>query len=82
MRGLAARADWKCWLYEDGGGRAVGHLNGRTFGTTVSLRGGGVRAGRMGTVEEAAAVALFLLSDESSFVTGSDYAVDGGEAQL
>jgi hypothetical protein len=46
VRGLAARADWKCWLYEDGGGRAVGHLNGRTFGTTWSLRGGGVRAGR------------------------------------
>jgi NAD(P)-dependent dehydrogenase (short-subunit alcohol dehydrogenase family) len=38
--------------------------------------------GRMGTVEEAAAVAAFLLSDEASYVTGSDYAVDGGEAQL
>jgi NAD(P)-dependent dehydrogenase (short-subunit alcohol dehydrogenase family) len=38
--------------------------------------------GRMGTVEEAAAVAVFLLSSEASYVTGSDYAVDGGEAQL
>jgi NAD(P)-dependent dehydrogenase (short-subunit alcohol dehydrogenase family) len=38
--------------------------------------------GRMGTMEEAAAVAAFLLSDEAGFVTGSDYAVDGGEAQL
>jgi len=38
--------------------------------------------GRMGTAEEAAAVALFLLSDEASYVTGSDYFVDGGEAQL
>lgn len=38
--------------------------------------------GRFGTPEEAAAVALFLLSDQSTFVTGSDYAVDGGEAQL
>jgi NAD(P)-dependent dehydrogenase (short-subunit alcohol dehydrogenase family) len=38
--------------------------------------------GRFGSVEEAAAVALFLLSDEASYVTGSDYAVDGGEGQL
>jgi NAD(P)-dependent dehydrogenase (short-subunit alcohol dehydrogenase family) len=38
--------------------------------------------GRMGTAEEAAAVALFLLSSESSYVTGADYFVDGGEAQL
>lgn len=38
--------------------------------------------GRVGTVEEAAAVACFLLSDESSFVNGSDYAVDGGSVQM
>jgi NAD(P)-dependent dehydrogenase (short-subunit alcohol dehydrogenase family) len=41
-----------------------------------------VPMGRLGRVEEAAAVASFLLSDESTFVTGADYAVDGGEAQL
>jgi NAD(P)-dependent dehydrogenase (short-subunit alcohol dehydrogenase family) len=38
--------------------------------------------GRMGSVAEAAAVATFLLSHESGFITGADYAVDGGEAQL
>lgn len=39
-----------------------------------------VPLGRAGTAEEAAAVALFLLSDEASYVTGSQYAVDGGLA--
>lgn len=34
-------------------------------------------AGRLGTVEEVAAVVLFLLSDAAAFVTGSQYAVDG-----
>lgn len=33
---------------------------------------------RIGTAEEAAAVAAFLLSDDAAFVTGSQYAVDGG----
>ena len=34
--------------------------------------------GRMGTVEEVAAMALFLASDEASFCTGGQYAVEGG----
>jgi NAD(P)-dependent dehydrogenase (short-subunit alcohol dehydrogenase family) len=36
--------------------------------------------GRLGRPEEVAAVALFLASDESSFVTGVDLHVDGGMA--
>ena len=38
--------------------------------------------GRLGTPEEAANVALFLLSDASGYVTGADYMVDGGSAQF
>lgn len=34
--------------------------------------------GRVGTIEEVANVAVFLASDEASFVTGSNYEVDGG----
>jgi NAD(P)-dependent dehydrogenase (short-subunit alcohol dehydrogenase family) len=38
--------------------------------------------GRMGRPEEVAAVALFLASDDSSFMTGSEVSVDGGVAQV
>lgn len=34
--------------------------------------------GRIGTVEEAARAALFLVSDDSSFMTGADLLIDGG----
>ncbi len=38
--------------------------------------------GRVAQPEETAAVALFLASDESSFMTGSEVFVDGGAAQV
>ena len=38
--------------------------------------------GRMGKSEEIAAAALFLASDESSFMTGSELFADGGMAQV
>lgn len=34
--------------------------------------------GRLGTTDEVANLALFLASDESSFITGSEFKVDGG----
>ena len=38
--------------------------------------------GRMGQPEEIANLALFLCSDEASFITGTDYPIDGGFIKL
>jgi NAD(P)-dependent dehydrogenase (short-subunit alcohol dehydrogenase family) len=38
--------------------------------------------GRMGKPEEVAALALYLCSDEASFITGTDYPLDGGFIRL
>ena len=42
----------------------------------------GVPMGRMGTSEELAKAALFLASDDSSYITGIELFVDGGLAQV
>jgi NAD(P)-dependent dehydrogenase (short-subunit alcohol dehydrogenase family) len=41
-----------------------------------------VPLGRRGKPEEIASAVVFLASDESSFITGVDLAVDGGMAQV
>jgi hypothetical protein len=41
-----------------------------------------VPLGRVGEPEEVARAALFLASDDASFVTGAELFVDGGEAQV
>jgi meso-butanediol dehydrogenase / (S,S)-butanediol dehydrogenase / diacetyl reductase len=46
--------------------------------TVVERFGAAHPLGRVGTVEEVAELAAFLLSDQSSFCTGGDYLVDGG----
>lgn len=38
--------------------------------------------GRMGSVDEIAALALYLCSDEAGFITGNDYPIDGGFIKL
>jgi NAD(P)-dependent dehydrogenase (short-subunit alcohol dehydrogenase family) len=42
----------------------------------------GVPIGRIGTTDEIANAVLFLASDQSSFVTGSELFADGGEVHI
>ncbi|MEV0036334.1 SDR family oxidoreductase [Streptomyces sp. NPDC050804] len=49
------------------------------FETNFTAR---IPLGRMGKVEEVAAMALFLATDQSSFTTGAELFVDGGFAQV
>lgn len=51
----------------------------RAFVATMESQ---IPLGRMGTPEETAAAALFLASDDSSFVNGSELFADGGQAQI
>ena len=44
----------------------------------LRARVGQIPMQRMGTAEEVAALVLFLLSDESGYITGAEIAIDGG----
>lgn len=41
-----------------------------------------VPLGRLGTVNEQAAALVFLISDESSFMLGTEMLIDGGVANI
>jgi 3alpha(or 20beta)-hydroxysteroid dehydrogenase len=45
---------------------------------TRAMRLGQIPMGRVGTAEDVARAVLFLLSDESGYMTGAELAVDGG----
>lgn len=45
-----------------------------------ALRTGPIPLGRVGQPREIAPVAILLASDESSFITGADFAIDGGQS--
>jgi NAD(P)-dependent dehydrogenase (short-subunit alcohol dehydrogenase family) len=59
-------------------------LGGNAEQTTEIKKGliAGVPMGRLGTPDEIAKAAVFLASDDSSFITGVELFVDGGTAQV
>ena len=52
--------------------------DGQSMEDVIRAFGAGHPAGRVGTMEEVAALIAFLCSEEAGFCTGGDYLVDGG----
>jgi NAD(P)-dependent dehydrogenase (short-subunit alcohol dehydrogenase family) len=54
------------------------NIGGDDIPAAMAFMGRNVPQGRVGTADETAEVATFLLSDAASHVTGQGWAVDGG----
>lgn len=52
--------------------------NGETRTQAIEAVAAGVPLHRMGTPEEVAALVLYLATDESGYITGSEFTIDGG----
>jgi NAD(P)-dependent dehydrogenase (short-subunit alcohol dehydrogenase family) len=57
-------------------------MTSRQSADVIALISATVPMGRMGEPDEVAKAALYLASDDSSFVTGTELFVDGGRAQI
>jgi 3-oxoacyl-[acyl-carrier protein] reductase len=66
------------WVGPGGMAEQAARAQGLTREQVLEKTAAGVPVGRMGEVEEIAAVVVFLCSDAASFVTGSAWSVDGG----
>ncbi|GAA1760416.1 SDR family NAD(P)-dependent oxidoreductase [Agromyces humatus] len=79
-RGIRVNVVSPAWIETPGGTAAFGdEATARAVKETVAAT---VPKGRMGQPEEAAAVVAFLASEQSSYVVGSNLAVDGGTNQI
>lgn len=78
-RGIQVNVVSPAWIETPGGTAAFGDE-----GTALAMKAhvaATVPKGRMGRPEEAAAVVTFLASEQSSYVVGANFYVDGGENQ-
>lgn len=77
----AGQRKYRINVLSPGGTRTEG-LIGLVPADQLAAAGASVPLGRLAEPEEIAAAAVFLASDSSSYVNGSELAVDGGHAQV